>query len=286
VNLSVRPLLAPGVAMVTAGAIALAPAVVAPPSEITATPTVHVENIALTGIGQDIYYAITPWVQYGVSLAQYGVSLVPFIGPPIADQIGINYFAGIQPIVAATVNYAAGVVQDPLNFFGVTAAYGNTLFTIGYNYVSAQLSFFGLPPLPPILAATRAAATPARAAASGPADIPAAVKSVITARVQAAAEIRGAVASAVEEAHYEIKSIASNVRRVAATETPAEVRDAAQQAGNDISSAVKNARSEVRSTVKAARSEVRSTVKAARSEVRSAVKAAHDSVKGSGEAAD
>ncbi len=99
-SVSVRPLLAPGVAMVTAGAIALAPAVVAPPSEITAAPTVHVENIALTGIGQDIYYAITPWVQYGVSLVQYGVDWVPVIGPPISDQIGINYFAGIQPIVA------------------------------------------------------------------------------------------------------------------------------------------------------------------------------------------
>ncbi len=192
-SVSVRPLLAPGVAMVTAGAIALAPAVVAPPSQITAAPTVHVENIALTGIGQDIYYAITPWVQYGVSLAQYGVSFVPFIGPPIADQIGINYFAGIQPVVEATVNYAAGVVHNPLAFFPITAAYGNTLFGIGYNYVSAQLSFFGLPPLPPIVAATRAAASPAKAAASGPADIPAAVKSVVSARVQAGAEVRAAV---------------------------------------------------------------------------------------------
>jgi ElaB/YqjD/DUF883 family membrane-anchored ribosome-binding protein len=237
-------------------------------------PTVHVENIALTGIGQDIYYAITPWVQGAVSWSQYAVSFVPFIGPPIAGQIGINYFGGIQPVVQATVDYGADVLHNPLAFFPITAGYGNTLFGIGYNYVSAQLNFFGLPGLPPIVAATRAGA-PARAAASGPADIPAAVQSVITARVQAAAEIRAAVTSAVEEAHQEIKSIASDVRRVAATGTPAEARDAAQQA-----------RQEIRSAVKSAGSEVGSTVKAARSEVRAAVKAAHDSVKASGNAAD
>jgi len=268
-SVAIRPLLAPGVAMVTAGAIALTPAVVSPPSAITAgpsfsVPTVHVENIALTGIGQNIYYAITPWVQYGVSLVQYGVGFVPFIGPPIADQIGINYFAGIQPVIQATVNYAADVLHNPLAFFPITAGYGNTLFGIGYNYVSAQLSFFGLPPLPPIVAATRAAATPARAAASGPAAIPASVKSVITARVQARAQVR-----------QEVKSAVSQVRAAAATGTPAEVRDAAQQAGTEIGSAVKSARSEVRSTVKATRSEVHA-----------AVKAAHDSVKGSGAAAD
>jgi len=262
-SVAIRPLLAPGVAMVTAGAIALTPAVVSPPSAITAgpsfsVPTVHVENIALTGIGQNIYYAITPWVQYGVSLVQYGVGFVPFIGPPIADQIGINYFAGIQPVIQATVNYAADVLHNPLAFFPITAGYGNTLFGIGYNYVSAQLSFFGLPPLPPIVAATApSAARQARAAASGPADIPAAVKSVVSARVQARAQVR-----------QEVKSAVSQVRAAAATGTPAEVRDAAQQAGTEIGSAVKSARSEVRSTVKATRSEVHA-----------AVKAAHDSVK-------
>jgi hypothetical protein len=264
VSVSIRPLLAPGVAMVTAGAIALAPAVVAPQSHITATPTVHVENIALTGVGQDIYYAITPVVQGAVAWAQYGVSWVPVIGPPVAGQIGINYFGGIQPVIQATVNYAADVLHNPLAFFPITSAYGNTLFGIGYNYVSAQLNFFGLPGLPPIVAATRAAATPAKAAASGPADIPAAVKSVVSARAQARNEVR-----------QEVKSAVSQVRAVAATATPAEVRDAAQQAGSEISS-----------TVKSARSEVRSTVKTARSEVHAAVKAARDSVKASADAAD
>lgn len=271
-SVALRPMLAPGVALMTAGAIALAPAVVAPQSQITAAPsvsvpTLHVENIALTGIGQDIYNAITPWVQYGVSLVQYGAGFVPVIGPPIASQIYINYFQGIQPIVAATVNYLAGVVQNPLAFFATTSAYGNALFTIGYNYVSAQLSFIGLPPLPPIAAAVSAAATPARAAASGPADIPAAVQSVITARVQAAAEIRAAVATARNEVRQEIKTAVSDVRTAAATGNPAEVRTAVLQAG-----------SEIASTVTSARSEVRSTVKQARSEVHAAVKAAHNSV--------
>lgn len=266
-SVSVRPLLAPSVAMVTAGAIALAPSVLAPAPQITvaapdALPVVHVENIALAGIGQDIYYAITPWVQYGVSLAQYGVSWVPFIGPPIADQIGINYFVAIQPTVEATVNYAADVLHNPLAFFPITGAYGNTLFNIGYNYVSAQLSFFGFPPLPPILAATRTAG-PARAAAAGPADIPASVKAAVTARVQARSEVRYAVSAARAEVRQAVKSAVAEVRAAAATGSPAEVADAAQQAGAQIHDAVKTARTEVKSTVKTAHSEVRSAAKAA-----------------------
>ena len=277
-SVSIRPLLAPGVAMVTAGAIALTPAVVAPPPEITATPTVHVENIALTGFFSDLYFqAIQPAVASGVAWAAAGVSLVPVVGPPLASQININYGA-ISGAIGSFVIYGAGLVASPLNFIPLTSTLIGNLGVTAYNWGVAQLQFFTgiyIPPLPPILAATRAAATPARAAASGPADIPAAVRSVITARVEAAAEIRAAVTSAVEETHQEIKSIASNVRRVAATGTPAEVRDAARRAGAEISGAVKSARDEVRTTAKAARGEVRAAVKAAR-----------DSVKASGEAAD
>lgn len=272
--------------MVTAGAIALGPMVVAPPTQVAAAaPTIHVDDIALTGIGQAIYYAITPVVQDVVSWAQYGVSFVPFIGPPIADQIGINYFAGIQPIVEATVNYAAAVINNPLNFFPITGAYGNTLFGIGYGYVSAQLGFFGLPPLPPIVASVPAAV----AASSGPGDIPAAVapavkrvnvvedavKSVVAAQTQARAEVRAAARSARVEARQAVASAVAEVRAAAATGSPSEVADAAQQAG-----------SEVRTAVKSARSEVRATAKAARGEVRAAVKAARDSVKAAGEAAE
>ncbi len=144
-----RPLLTPGVALVAAGVLALAPAVVAP-AEGPAPPQVLLTDVALTGIGQDIYYAITPVVQEAVGGVSYLVNFVPLIGGPIAAQININYFQGIQPVIEATVNYLAAVVQDPLNFLAATADYGSTLYDIGYNWVSAEAVFFGLPPLPPL----------------------------------------------------------------------------------------------------------------------------------------
>lgn len=154
-SVSVRPILVPAVAIAAAGAVALGPALVAPPAvsvAVPAIPAVHIQDVQLAGIGQDIYYAITPWVQYGVELAQYAVGWIPLIGPPIAEQIYINYFLGIQPIVEATVNYLASVVQDPFNFIAETGAYGNQLYGIGYNWVVQQFNFFfpWLPPLPPL----------------------------------------------------------------------------------------------------------------------------------------
>lgn len=148
--------LVPGVALAAAGAVAFAPAVVipvTPAAPLAAAPaTVHVaaEQIALTGIGQDIYYAITPAVQYAVGGVSYLINFIPIIGAPTAAQVNINYFQAFQPVVEATVNYLAAVVQNPLDFIGATAAYGATLYDIGYNWVSAEAVFFGLPPLPPL----------------------------------------------------------------------------------------------------------------------------------------
>ena len=265
-SVSVRPLLTPTIALATAGAIALAPALVAPPSSqalanpVVAVPNVHIENVQLAGIGQNIYNAITPWVQYGVSLVSYGASGVPVIGPPISDQININYFQGIQPAVAATVNYAAGVVAHPLNFFPTTAAYGNALFSIGYYYVSAQLQFFGLPPLPPIVRAATAAAAPATFAA---ADIPASVKvGAIDNPVQGrvAAQVRIAVTSASAQVRHAASA--------AASEVPDAVSKTAQQAGGEVRSAVTDVTSHVHTAATSAKSEVRTAAEAARASVR------------------
>lgn len=171
VALPVRPLRMPGVALAAAGALALAPALVAPVAVAPPTVSAHVEDIRLAGIGQDLYYAITPVVQYAVGGASYLVNFIPLVGGLTAAQININYFQGIQPVVEATVNYLAAVVQDPLNFLPTTADYASTLFDIGYNYVSAQLMFIGLDPLAPLpqgSAATHPGAvtrTPAPAAA-------------------------------------------------------------------------------------------------------------------------
>lgn len=171
VSLPVRSLTMPGVALAAAGALTLAPALVAPVAVTPPTVAAHVEDLRLAGIGLDIYYAITPVVQYAVGGVSYLINFIPVFGGLTAAQININYFQGVQPVVEATVNYLAAVVQDPLNFFPTTADYGNTLFDIGYNYVSAQLMFIGLDPLAPLPqgpAATHPGAvtrTPAPAAA-------------------------------------------------------------------------------------------------------------------------
>ena len=176
--LGFRPLLASGMVLVTAGAVALGPALAAhpaPSAQLPVLPTVHVEEIELVGIGLNIYNAITPGVQYAVGGVSYLVNVIPVIGGPIAAQININYFQGIQPIIEATVNYLAGVVADPLTFIPTTQAYGVTLYDIGYNWVSAQLRFLGLPelaPLPPI--AATGSARPARPTAAVPAVVAAA----------------------------------------------------------------------------------------------------------------
>ncbi|MCX6481812.1 MAG: hypothetical protein NT146_00700, partial [Mycobacterium sp.] len=118
------------------------------------------------GIGQDIYAAITPTVQYVVGGGSYIVNFIPLIGGPIAAQININYFQGIQPVIEATVDALAGIVQNPFNILATLSIYGSALYDIGYNWVSAQLRFLGLAPLPvlPSVASVRGASATSAAA--------------------------------------------------------------------------------------------------------------------------
>ena len=141
-----------GIALAAAAALALSPALVATQAltQPAAPLSVHIDDVQLAGIGQDIYYALTPWVQEAVGGVSYIINVTPIIGAPIAAQININYFQGIQPVIEATVDYLAGVVANPLNFFPITAAYGSALYDIGYNWVSAELMWIGLQPLPPL----------------------------------------------------------------------------------------------------------------------------------------
>lgn len=200
VTLPVRPLKAPGVALAAAaGALTLAPVVAMP---VVAPPSVQVgvDDIALAGIGQDIYEAITPWVQEGVAGASYLINFIPLVGGITAAQININYFQGIQPAVEATVDYLAAVVQDPFDFFPATAAYGDVLFDIGSNWVSAQLMFIGLEPLsqgpvaqPYSGAVTRAAAAVAASAVEIPEELSTDVRPAIsdTAVTRSSKSLRG-----------------------------------------------------------------------------------------------
>ena len=177
-SVSVRSLLFPAVAVAAAGTVALSPVLVVAPghSALAAASIVDVRtaDVALAGIGQDIYYAITPTVQYVVGGVSYIINLVPIIGGVIAAQININYFQGIQPVVEATVNALAGVVQDPFAVVATLTTYAATLYDIGYNWVSAELQWAGLAPLPPLPSASVRESAPrpagARAAAAAAAE--------------------------------------------------------------------------------------------------------------------
>ena len=165
-TVSIRPMLMSGVAMALAGAVAWSPAMLNPPALTPpAIAAVHVDDVQLAGIGQDIYNAITPGVQYVVGGGSYLVNFTPLIGGPIAAQININYFQGIQPVIEATVNALAGIIQDPFTIIATLSIYGSALYDIGYNWVSAQLQFLGLAPLP-LLPSVASVRTPGRARAA------------------------------------------------------------------------------------------------------------------------
>ena len=244
-SVSIRSLLVPAVAIAAAGTVALSPVLVAAPGQsvLLAVPSVDVRtaDVELAGIGQDIYYAITPTVQYVVGGGSYLINFIPLIGGVIAAQININYFQGIQPVVEATVNYLAGVVQDPLNFGPTTAIYASTLYDIAYNWVSAELQWVGLSPLPllPPLPSSALAgeSTPAptapRAAAAAAAveQTPAALRR--TARAAAAPRLAASADADGQEA--------AEAPRAAAVDTPGEARTPARATRGQAARAVRAA---------------------------------------------
>ena len=155
-NVSSRSTLFPGVALAAVGAVAAGSIFVAPPAMTLPraefhVPTVHIEDIQLAGLGQDIYAGINRWVVFGVQAVQGLLWWVPIIGAPIYSQIGVIYFDGIQPLVEVTVNGLASVVQNPLNLIGEITAYVGALSSTIYTFISAELSWLGLPGLPPQL---------------------------------------------------------------------------------------------------------------------------------------
>jgi len=246
-SMSIRSALVPAVAMATIGAVALSPVLVAPGQSVfPAVPSVDVRtaDIELAGIGQDIYYSITPTVQYVVGGGSYLINYIPLIGGVIAAQININYFQGIQPVVEATVNYLAGVVQDPLNFGPTTAIYASTLYDIAYNWVSAQLQWVGLNPLPllpplpspasagesaPGESAPAPTAPRAAAAAAAVERTPAALRR--TARAAVAPRLAASVDADAQEA--------AEAPRAAAVDTPGEARTPARATRGQAARAVR-----------------------------------------------
>ena len=243
-SMSIRSALVPAVAMATVGAAALSPVMAAPgQSVLSAVPSIDVRtaDVELAGIGQDIYYSITPTVQYVVGGGSYLINFVPLIGGVIAAQININYFQGIQPVVEATVNYLAGVVQDPLNFGPTTAIYASTLYDIAYNWVSAQLQWAGLNPLPPLpplpSSASAGESAPGESApgesapgesAPGPTAPRAAAAAVERTPAALRRTARAAVAPRPAAGADAVAREAAEAPRAAAVDTPVEVRTPAR----------------------------------------------------------
>ena len=199
---ALRSLTMPALAVVAAGAVALAPAVTAPTAPTPAIPAVHVENVQLAGWFTD---SVLYWTDLAAATAIAAVAPIPVIGPPIADQISINYFGGIRPLAVATSAYVTSWFADPLGFPVHTVNFALNVGYIGYQYVNKQVQFLGLPglpfiPAPPPVAAVapgrtspaavRAAATPGQTPAAASAR-PAASQARQSARAAASVAVEG-----------------------------------------------------------------------------------------------
>ena len=224
VSVSMRSMLFPGVALVTVGAVALGPAFAAPPPMAAPAaapiPAVYVADIALAGIGRDIYNSLSATVQGLVQWAEFAVGLIPFLGGGIRGQIDINYFGLIQPLIANTVYALSNIVADPLGLLTTVGSYISNQVYVGYTWVTDQIAFFGLPPLlgpipaPPRLASVGESATaPVAARTLGPR----AAAVVMAAPVESApVESAGPDAEITAEVDEPARSVRSPARRVAA----------------------------------------------------------------------
>lgn len=177
-TISSRSLLAPGVALIAAGAVAVGPAIMAPSALTAAQPTiqipaVQIQNIQLAGVGRDFYVnVVQPAVDNVLGVVTDAIGVIPIIGDPIANQIDIQA-SFVRNLVQPTVFYLSDLVANIWAFPELTGAYALNLLWAPANWVNDELNFFGLPDLPipdpPPLAATgaRSAATVASRVTTG-----------------------------------------------------------------------------------------------------------------------
>ncbi len=174
------------VALVSAGTIAVAPSVTAPPPpapEIQATAQVRLTatsfdpfsiadwlgrivippslgapfptpqflpQVAPTSLGSFIingYNAIEPWVRYGFEVAAYAVGFIPYVGW-LAPQITIFY--NLVERITRSIAYNLG------NFLNGQISFGQGLTNVAIDTINSFIFFandqiaFWLPPLPPL----------------------------------------------------------------------------------------------------------------------------------------
>ena len=180
VRVSMRSMLLPGIAVATAVSVALGPVLVAPPAVILAEPevqipVVHIDDIALAGIGRDIYNSVSAVAQGLAQWAQWVVGIIPFVGSGIAGQINLIYAGLIQPLIGNTVYALSDIIANPLGLLTTASSYISNQVYVGYTFVANEIRFFGLPPIvgplpkPPPLASTgRSASRPAASRLAGP----------------------------------------------------------------------------------------------------------------------
>lgn len=172
-GVSVRSLLAAGMAATAVGAIALTP-VTSPERTVTlASPAV-----ALTSIGTDIkafYDAVEPWAAYGAEVATYALSFVPGLWW-VAPGIDLAYFT-IEPLVQAGVYSFADLIdldfaQIPIDInAGINESLDNFV-TFGLAWIGSLVPLPPLPPLPPFPGASVSSPAASSRAATRLASLP------------------------------------------------------------------------------------------------------------------
>jgi len=251
VSISIRTLLVPGVAFATAGAVALGPAMVAPPAvtlaqPVVALPVVTIPDVQLAGFTADLYGALNGWVQFGVQVAQDFF----FWNPSFAAQIG-NSYTFLEPIVTAVVAFIDTLISGPADIIGALTSLVSSVFGIGLPSLTAA-SVGNQSVLR--AAAARKSAGP-RASASVPvlpsqAEVAADVAAAVPARVSRG-EVRRAAGSAAVGARRSARVAAAEVEQAvaeastAASETAGQVRKTARAARGAVARAAHEARAAV-----------------------------------------
>ncbi|MBJ7400469.1 hypothetical protein [Mycolicibacterium sp.] len=238
VSVSIRPLLVPGVALATVGAVAFGPTLVAPPAmtlaqPVVQIPAVHIDDIQLASFGLDLYNALNGWAGFLVQVAQDFF----FWNPAIAAGIGTLYTT-LQPIITAVVTVIDALSQGPTDIISALTTIISTLlpaFGIGLPALSAAaVGESSAPLLTPRTASSRRAAAVV-------AELPAPTE--VTAEVTAVEPVparanRGQLGRAAHSAAVGVRQTA----RAAAAEVPAVAQEA-----------VASTASEVRGTARAGR---------------------------------
>ena len=231
-SMLIRPLLVPGVALATVGAMAMSPMLVTPPTAMLAqpavqVPVVHIAEVELAGFTLDLYNALNGWAQFGVQVLQDFF----YWNPAIAAQIG-NLYTSLEPIITAVVTFIDTLTAGPTDIItALTSIVTNLLPAFGIGLPSLSAAAVGKSSAP--LAAARTA--PGRGAAvtsapdSGVAELPAAE---LPAEVAAEAPVparasRGALHRAAKPSIVAARQAAGSATAEAAT-APAEVAAAAE----------------------------------------------------------